>query len=511
MILNFKNFLFTCLVQPLFLIFISFYLGACSLKKIQTDLDHQDCRSSYLRLPASISCHKLLEIETAESSILFQNKEPIRFELSAGFDRVHKANEGGNWTGEDRDDLPQYWSNGTLKLENEQRTFRIRARARGMSSAQDSQFPKLRIEIDKSENIKGTLFQGNRKFRLNTHVQDKDAPNGNTEMGRLADERSPYREALAYELGAVWNIPAPLVQRARISYHDSETGDKTTRNALLIETNKNLSERLGVKESFEFLSEGYEDKMSVDLAAKFHLFQIMILNDDIGLKMKNEMKVGTEKYRPYFNTTVFEYPNGEMFPILYDFDLSILVAGWEQRYWHFYESEVFEIKDGRFGVYLNRLAHLRSRLSKAEFDRVIIFYKSIRNQFQSVIQASIVDNEAKQIALQQIQFLNQAIEEIAKYPMLIKSEVMFYADSGMTRVLTKVDPVTEMPGALRPGTPVKILERGRGWIKIAILDMKNDILDVNSKIGYIREEDLQLGFELPENLQGFIDGRDLAW
>ncbi len=468
---------------------------------------------------APMSCESVLNVALAEGS-LFKDCTPLSFFLSGEFDRIHKANEGGNWTGDERED-PQYWTEGVLRIDGETREYAVRMRARGMSSAAEGEleFPKLRVEINKSEDLKGTLFRGNRKFRMNTHGKDVNPPGELSRMGRLLDERSPYREGFIYELGQAMEIPSPLVRRARVTYLDKATHRRTTRNALIIETDGNLEDRLGWKRSYDFLDSEYKGRMSVDLAARFHLFNILVGNDDIGLKIKNEPTVQTELYRPLFNTTIFADSQGNMYPILYDFDLALLVGGWNQRP-HLLEqaNTTFDIGEGKLWYYFDRLAFLRTRLSRAEYEAALAYYREkAKPQFEQIIQAAIVDDEAKQMFRELMRYFEQAATHLARYPMLMKKDVGFFKDSEMKESLLLEDKVdTDEQGnptfrKLRAGTPVIVLERGQGWVKIAIWDLRGDLQDAKQNIGYIRTEDLVLGQDLPENLQGPFNNNDFAF
>ncbi|RYZ99355.1 MAG: hypothetical protein EOP11_19575, partial [Proteobacteria bacterium] len=90
--------------------------------------------SAALRSPASAPWH-LGEAIPLSLSPLFQEKAAASLALKGEFARVHKANAGGNWTGEERTDAA-YWSDAeVIELANPGRKFKATLRARGMSSA----------------------------------------------------------------------------------------------------------------------------------------------------------------------------------------------------------------------------------------------------------------------------------------------------------------------------------------------------------------------------------------
>lgn len=451
------------------------------------------------------SCAGLLENKKSLSP-LFESTIPLCLRLTGDFEEIHKANAGGNWTGEDRSDS-KYWTVGDLTdLEQPARQLKIRTRARGMSSAEDLPFPKLRVEIDSAEALQGTVFKGSRKFRLNTHG-NTDPWQKHSAMGRLADERSPYREALAYEIAQAMDLPGPLFRRARILYYDRSLNREFERQALILETDKKISRRLESPISVRFPE---INKIPIRLGARFHLFNILIGNEDVGLKLKNEPSVGSENYRPFFNTTVFEAGNGDQFPIVYDFDLASIVTDWEARITPPAASE-FKIPDGRIGSLVQRLAHLRSRLSRAEYEQVISDYRTVRENIRETIRRSVVDEEGRDLAFAHVEALDHAITIVARHPMLLKKNVRLFATSKLERGedLLKPMPLSGGPGTLRPGTMIAVLGRNKKYARVAVMDMNDFLSESTQYVGFIRAQDLVLGFDLPPKMQGQIDERDM--
>ena len=485
---------------------ISSSLLGCSTAKI--DLP----QTSTQRIPASAwqANGNMDQTLPTSDARLFSTPEIIRMKLTGDFQRVHEANAGGNWTGDDRED-PSYWSDGILvDLAQPNRQITQKLRARGMSSASpgEADFPKLRVEINDNEDLKQTVFKGSRNFKINTHVSTHPQAE-RTGMGRLNNEKSPFREAVAYEVGSQLLLPAPLIRRAKIAYTDTLTKESFERNALLIETDKKIAERFGAKVSETFPEEAH--RMNIRLAARFHAFNILIGNEDIGLKLKKEPTIGTEKYRPYFNTTIFELPSGEMFPVIYDFDLSTFVSGWGMLSWDLFTLPPFQINDGRVGRFFYNLAMLRSRLSQQEYTQAIQDVLSQENQIRQIINTAVADSEFKVSAAEHFDLYKTAVKKLETYPMLLKNGVRFYKDPALTEDLLKMDPVQETPGTLRPGTPIQVLQDKGNVVQIAICDFKHDLSNYEQMVGYIQKSDLVLGYDLPENLQGIIDGRDMAW
>jgi hypothetical protein len=483
------------------------------MKSIMTKLVTVLIATQLAFAPLLYAGNEVVPPTAASKSPLFQADEILNLRLTGEFQRIHKENAGGNWTGEDHSD-PKYWTDSELvDLSHPERILKAKTRARGMSSAQEgeAEFPKLRVEIQDDEKIDGTVFKKSRNFRMNTHVSTNPKTE-NTEMGRLNDERSPFREALAYEVARELGLITPAFRRARIQYEDTGTKEKMTRNALILETEKKVIERLDAKLAEDFPSADASLKMPTRAAALFHLYHIFIGNDDVNLKMKKEPTNGTEKYRPYFNTMVIETKDGVQFPMVYDLDLSFFVAGMGLfPNWDVYKNSSFGINDGRVGRLVYNLAWLRARMSKAEFLQALNDFNQHEQKIKDLIKKAQVDEIGRKLALEQVDLFKKATNLVLAHPMILKGGVRFYADAKLSKDLLRQLPVSEEPGTLRSGTMVKVLAEEKTVVKIAIIDSRNDLQDSNTVVGYVKKSDLKLGDDLAESDQGPIDERDMVW
>lgn len=435
---------------------------------------------------------------------LFGERDPIEFKLTADLKRVKNTNEG-NWTGEDRT-ANKYWTKAMVALlAKDSKSLSARVRGRGMSSASDSEFPKLRLEI--SDETEGTVFKGAKNLRINTHVSTNPKTEW-TEMGRLNDERSPYREALGFEIAQAMGLPTPAFRRAQITYVDTGSKKIFSKQALLIETDKKIGERFGAA-AFETIPKE-DNNVDVRLGAIYHLYQVLIGNDDVGLRLKMEPAFGTEKYRPLFNTLLFE-KDKKLFPVVYDLDLATLLRGFELPKYDGMKLPEFGIEDGRLAWMTNRLAGLRSRLSKEEYETVLQDYFSREAHIRTVIAGSRVDEAGRQNALAHLDLFRKAVDKLKDAPMLLKENVGFFEDAALTKNLLKPMPASGRDPYLMPGVPVKVIAREGNVVKVAVMDPRQYLEDFKSHVGYIKAEDLELGFDLPPALQGHIDERDITW
>ncbi len=454
-------------------------------------------------------------------SPLFSSTTPLQFNLNGPFEKAHQANAGGNWSGESRDcdeELPdapnKYCFDATLaEASQPNHILPAKIRARGMSSATDSTFPKLRVYILKKDadnskiELEGTSFDEARSFRMNTHVSTDPKGREFTGMGRLNDERSPFREATAYEIAMTLGLPTPAIRRARVTYHDWELNQTFTRNALLIETNKKIGERFGAVEDPDFLEKS--SPLNVRLSALFHMFHVLIGNADVGLKIKAESEMATMSYRPLFNTTIFKLPDGSEFPIVYDLDLAESLRGAMVRDPDSPMPKLFGIDDVKLAEVCTRLARVRARLNPSEYQQALEDVLSREDAIKATIKNSEVDEEARLINFQLLDFFKRSVVELKKFPMLLRNDVPFFKDAGLKDSLLKPMPNDGAVAFLRPGTTVKVLQEQGEVVKIAVMVINpRDFVDTYQVAGYVRKSDLQLGFDLPKDLQGFTDDRD---
>jgi hypothetical protein len=250
----------------------------------------------------------------AGHTALFAERAPVALTLRADFAKIAREHQN------------QTWSAAELGYG---RIFQARARSRGNSSLREGQatFPKLLIDISDAEDLHGTIFRKNRKFRINTHV-NTHPQSKYTEMGRLNGDLSTWREALAYEIAEKIGFPTPGRRRASITYTENPTGKSFERHALLLETDKNFGERMGMKVvSLKEFAKEKETHISPEDSALLHLFMALIGNEDFVLRTSNEKPSDKGPDWDYGNVVVLEKADGSRIVGPYDFDRSTFAAG----------------------------------------------------------------------------------------------------------------------------------------------------------------------------------------
>lgn len=207
---------------------------------------------------------------------------------------------------------------GTVALNGQELAAGLRVR--GYSSLQECPFPKLTLKVGRDVRTNTPFFDA-REIKIGTHC----AEGGRGPIGRLRDERSTYREALAYEAMEHLGFLCPRIRRARIEFQDttptnrvSEVGWTVTRNAMLLDDAEVVGERLGGHaldddELAALTDARFDPQLIVDL----RFLHALLGNWDFVLNETGER---------LWNTDVIELPNGTLVPLVGDFDLCSFVT-----------------------------------------------------------------------------------------------------------------------------------------------------------------------------------------
>jgi hypothetical protein len=441
-------------------------------------------------------------------SPLFATDSPVKLGLKGEFQRVKEANGEGNWKGDDRSD-PKFWSAMELTdLSAPERNFTGQLRARGMSSALEGEgdFPKLKIEIHKGVDRKNSLFVKDREFRINTHVSTHPESE-RTEMGRLNDERAPYREALAYDWSRIIGMPTIGYRRAEIAYQDSGTGEKFVRKALLLEKDKSFGERYGAKVlSLDEFAAEQETRISAQDSALFHLFHALIGNKDFILRVSREPRREDNPIWGCGNCLVLEKPDGSRTVAPYDFDLSTLMAGEAKIEGQHAIFREFGFTDETSSFLARAITSLKARHPEGEVRAALSRILSKGAQLKAAAESAALDDSGRAIALRHLDRFSSLTEAILDLPVIAAPGIPLFRDS--VGPASKMRPLPSGGEAfLRPGTPVKVIRPENGRLKVAVLDFHWDLEPDDTGIGYI-PANAPISTWVPEPYLAWRDERD---
>jgi hypothetical protein len=250
----------------------------------------------------------------------------------------------------------------TITVEGAERTLDLRVYIRGESSKADCPFPKLKIDFDDKEQLKGTPFKGHGKFRLNTHCGPGDA-SARSELGRVTNGVGPVREELTYRLIRAMGVPTYKTRVLAIRYEDTSTAADASPDAapdgapdgaptvtetfaMAVESGDDAAERFQkaqpaiIPESWEYLdpsSAGGHPPKPENLA-QVTFAEAFSGNKDWG---------GTHNVDSFGPT-----PVTEIFQIAQDFDLGGIVLADIARYW----KGIAPVTDGQASLRVGDLA-----------------------------------------------------------------------------------------------------------------------------------------------------------
>jgi hypothetical protein len=446
-------------------------------------------------------------------SPLFNQDSVVQLELAADFVKIRKVADGGFWGQDDVSDDLKYFTEMVLRdPAHPDRVFKGLVRARGMSSLTEgeAEFPKLKLKIDDKEEIKGTLFQSSRNFRINTHLSTNPISE-RTGMGRVLGDNGPYREGLAYKVAEAIGIQTPATRLARIRYMDYGTNTNFTRSGLLIESSKKTAERLGGTEIFDYEQAEFETS-NIDPVegALFHIYQKLIGNDDYNMRVNEPARMTTESYRAIFNAMVIELPSKKRIPVVYDLDMSTFVGGYEVLNKDFPAAKEFKFTSFQQSTLALKFSALRQKFTRPQLEKAIAIIKSKKDLLYQTVQNNPVDKEGRQNAVLHLDTFFANIDMIMNLQVITQEGALIFADAQKKKNLLKDNQIMDEPGTLRPGTPVVVIGKEGKMLKVAILDSTYDLQDAKKTIGYI-EATTKIGLTIPDDLIGVIDDRDMSF
>jgi len=320
-------------------------------------------------------------------SYLTAANSPVAMRLTAPFNElfVHAYDEGGRT-------FP-----GTLTVESAEtrpveQDVEVSVRGNSSKAPNECSFPKLKIRA------------GERTFKLGTHCGEREDGDLTPVLGRWANEKSPPREALVYSLVAAAGVRTLRARVARVTYvySDPKPGkipdqrQPIVRNAMLLEDDEDAISRLGGNRPVEGFTDA-ERQFSREDAVDVVLAEGMIGNLDWCLSFTTTDPKRCDAHVPIYNMLAVEGRNGA-FPVLYDFDLSGMVAG--RREW-FGGTLTAAFNPPRAAIekeILGQVQRLRSFYSRAELDSARRRFISRAPAIHATLDAATVDPVGRALA-----------------------------------------------------------------------------------------------------------------
>ena len=366
-----------------------------------------------------------------------------------------------------------YSVTGTLAYSDVGRQITIRdvtISVRGHTSRREGEctFPKLKLDFQ-SADVAAPLFAGVKSIKLGTHCGESTDEQLTERFGRLPNQHSPLREALVYRLLDVFGVPTLRARPAHVTYIDTQTPQKQLqRDAVVVESDGDAERRLGGRHDVppeQFTNA--RDMFSVEDSARLAFAEAMIGNFDWCLKFFDRDTYRCDARRKLWNVTAVALDGGGTRPLIYDFDVSGMVAGK-----HAWFGDVFNTGFSDSGSHVELEVVSQVQRTRSLFDRRTL--DATRAQFVArkaaaydAVATATVDERGRELIHDYLDRFFAAIEsDAAFYRRVVTTPgAKAFADPGRASI------VCAALGNIPVGTPVSIpLDTRDGMIQVVLLD-----------------------------------------
>jgi|GEM_PF-4535022 len=369
----------------------------------------------------------------------------------------------------------------SFKYQNVVHTFPVEIDVRGNTSKYDCSFPKLSIKF--STSTKGTPLQGHKKIRLNTHCSEP-TETGYTEQGRVAGDRGPAREALAYRLQTALDIPGFRSKLTPIQYRSSNGTESKSHLVLMLESKDAMGNRTQTKvleeedlEDAENILDQLKQKSEAPQLLKTLLFQILLGNYDFSLSIPdlNEKRhfnpsLGT---KGLWNLLLLK-DSSETYRLgSTDYDMSSLVrmAPYELNK---LDSEISGCKEGNCFSRFAELQKWRAFFSQKDFMLAFEHFSSKKLELGELItNDKILTMNEREFALRSLESFYWLISNRYAVPVLMDKNQKVYFDAGLKMPCGKTADGDSTEIFAPPGLPIKVLKKGPQSIQAYMIDTRD--------------------------------------
>jgi hypothetical protein len=400
---------------------------------------------------------------------LFASQDVLPLKLEAPFNELFERAR----TAED------YAVTGTLRYSFEGREVAIdgvKLMVRGNTSRRESEcaFPKLKVQLPPNADA-GPLLKGGESLKLATHCGEAADDTLTAKYGRLANERSPLREAFVYRLLDAIGVPTLKARPAKVSYVYADARPGATppqdqplvRNAFLLEDADDAVKRVGgARDVGEKAFSSAQAMFNPADTARIAFAEAMIGNYDWCLRMTPGDTFRCNDDHPLWNVIAAETANGKAVPIIYDFDVSGMVA--TRHPWfktHFNDSFVPSRSQIEVAV-LAQVQRTRALFPKAQLDATRADFVKQKAAAYKALGESALDATGKDAAKNYLDAFYAAIESDAAFyrPVVMTAGGKMYANARRA-------PACAGTGTIPAGTPVSDpLQTKDGLAQVVILD-----------------------------------------
>jgi hypothetical protein len=388
--------------------------------------------------------------QPAAAPDIFTSTDPLTITLEAPLHELFARDDEENFSVPGLVSYADPSSGAVLKRE-------AQVSVRGHTSRRETEctFPKLKLKFKEGD-----------VMRIGTHCGEASDEALSPKYGRLANERSPQREALVYRLLQAADVPTLRSRPAVVTY--AESGQPPlTRKALLVEDDDDAKKRVGGKSEISMEAFGSVKTRGAETdAGRIAFGEAMIGNFDWCLKFAPDDIYRCNERKPLWNVLAFDRGDGKAALLAKDFDLAGIVAGRHGWFKKIFNPAFVPSRSEIEIEVLSQVQRTRSLFPRAEADALRRSFVERKAGIYEALQKADVDAKGRDIARAYLDAFFAAIADDSAYyrPVVAKTDVRVYTDAGRTSEACR-------PGdVVRPGTPVNELQRSGTMSQVVILD-----------------------------------------
>jgi hypothetical protein len=344
----------------------------------------------------------------------------------------------------------------------------VRISLRGHTSRRETEcaFPKLKLHF--STPPQDGLFAGVKSVKVGTHCGESAGDTLTPRFGRLPNENSPFREAFVYRLLDVLQVPTLKARPARITYVQAGGGrPPLVRNAMLLEDDDDARARLGAEQEIEPTAfSNAKDEFKPEGTAQIAFAEALIGNFDWCLKFTADDTYRCDARRILWNVMALR-GGGRTFPLIYDFDVTGMVAGRHLWFADVYNDAFVSSKSQPEIEVLGQLQRTRALFPREVLDATRARFMARKAEAYRALQGAPLDESGRRRIQEYIDaFYNTIGSDNAFYrPVVVAPNTMPYTTAERTAV------VCQDRGAIPLGTAVSDAIATRGsMIQVTLLD-----------------------------------------
>jgi hypothetical protein len=410
----------------------------------------------------------------APAHALFSSPEPLAFTLAAPFNDLfqHARTQDG------------YSVTGTLKYQDGRRDVTIEGLTlalRGHTSIRESEcaFPKLKIDFPPAKSpgtTSKTIFAGLGGIKLGTHCGESPDDRVTPKYGRLPNEHAPLREAAVYRLLAALGVPTLQARAARVAYEYTDalpgrTPDQQkpiVRNAMMLENTGAAVKRLGASDDLtEQQFTNARERFTPEDTATLAFAEALVGNFDWCVRMFKGDAYRCDAQHPLWNVTAAVGADGRARPVMYDFDVSGMVAGQHRWFKDVFNAAFVSTASPIEVEVLSQVQRTRTLFDRSVLDATRQRFVQRKADADRIVESAALDPRGRQQIKGYLDAFYAAIgsDEAFYRPVVTAKGTVAFADASGSA------PVCPAKSTIPIGTPVsEPIESSGARVKVMLLD-----------------------------------------